>query len=64
MTPRSKPWTPQPGTYPTDSARCPLCHRNGVRVLPAQKVLVTHKTGGDVATGSGPICSGSGKATR
>lgn len=64
MTPR-KPWTPRAGSYPTDTATCPNedC-RQTVRVLPAQKVIVTHKTGGDVATGRGPICSGSGKATR
>jgi hypothetical protein len=63
MTPR-KPWTPTPGSFPTDTARCPICEQEGVRVFPAQHVLHTHKEDGDVATGSGPICSGSGKATR
>jgi hypothetical protein len=66
MTPKPKPWTPTPGSYPTDTARCPICHRNGIRIMATQPTqpLCTHRHNGDVATGSGPICSGSGKATR
>jgi hypothetical protein len=64
MTPRTKPWTPTPGSFPTDHATCPYCLQTNIRVLPAQQVLYPHKVHGDVATGHGPICSGSGKATR
>ena len=64
MTPRSKPWTPKPGSYPDDRAECPACHQKDVRVLPAQRVLFPHKTDGDISTGTGAVCTGSGKATR
>jgi hypothetical protein len=40
-----------------DSAEWGASHCPGRQLYP-------HKTHGDVATGSGPICSGSGKATR
>jgi hypothetical protein len=63
MPPR-KPWTPQPGTYPTDSAPCPICEQENVRVFPSQHTLFPHKTDGDISTGTGAVCSGSGKATR
>ena len=63
MTPRGKPWTPKPGSYPNDRAECPACHQD-VRIFSAQHVFHIHKTDGDVSTGTGAVCTGSGKATR